>query len=28
MFIDGNARNMPSFEIVCRRSVQLASLSI
>jgi len=28
MFIDGKARNMPSFEIVFKRSVQLACLSI
>jgi len=28
MFIDGKADNMPSFEIVYRRSVQIACLSI
>jgi len=28
MYIDGKARNIPSFETVYRRSVQLACLSI
>jgi len=28
IFIDGKARNMPSFKTVYRRSVQLARLSI
>jgi len=28
MFIDGKARNTPSFEIVYRRNAQLACLSI